>query len=132
MTVDKLRAARNPVSRPAVLCLHQHDEIEIGQLLSVLGSPIYYCSSGREAIAIARAGALSCVLTPLRLPDTGAVKLIRALHRVAPGLAVIVIVDSPGISEAVEVMRRGAHAVIDSRTLNSGLLHHVAPLVNGW
>jgi hypothetical protein len=42
-----------------------------------------------------------------------------------------VIVDSPGISEAVEVMRRGAHAVIDSRKLGSGLLHHVAPLVNG-
>lgn len=131
LVVGKLRAARSPASRPAVLCLHQRDEAEIGQLLSVLRAPIYYCSSGREAIAIARDGALSCVITPLKLPDTAAAKLIRALHRVAPGLAVIVIVDSPGISETVEVMRRGAHAVIDSKTLNSGLLHQVAPLVNG-
>ena len=119
------------VARPAVLCLRQSDEIEIGQLLSVLRSPVYYCASGREALVIARDGALSCVITPLQLPDTSAAKLIRALHRVAPGLAVIVIADSPGISVAVEVMRRGAHAVIDSRTLNSGLLHHVAPLING-
>jgi DNA-binding NtrC family response regulator len=129
--VDKLRAARNPASGPAVLCLRQRDELAIGQLLAVLRSPIYYCSSGREAIAIARDGALSCAIIPLKLPDTGAAKLIRALHRVAPGLAVIVIVDSPGISETVEVMRRGAYAVIDSRTLASGLLHQVAPLVNG-
>ena len=105
--------------------------MEIGQLLAVLRSPIYYCASGREAIAIARDGALSCVITPLRLPDTDAAKLIEALHRVAPGLAVIVIADNPGISEAVEVMRRGAYAVIDSRTLGSGLLHHIAPLING-
>jgi FixJ family two-component response regulator len=114
-----------------VLCLRQRDEVEIGQLLGVLRAPIYYCAGGREAIAIARDGALSCVITPLRLPDTGAAKLIRSLHRVAPGLAVIVIVDSPGISVAVEVMRRGAHAVIDSRKLGSGLLHQVVPLVNG-
>jgi FixJ family two-component response regulator len=129
--VDKLRAARNLAAGPAVLCLRQRDEIEIGQLLSVLRSPIYYCASGREAVAIARDGALSCVITPLRLPDSGAAKLIKQLHRVAPGLAVIVIVNSPDISVAVEVMRRGAHAVIDSRTLSAGLLHHIAPLVHG-
>ena len=114
-----------------MLCLHQRDEVEIGQLLSVLRAPIYYCASGHDAIAIARDGALSCVITPLRLPDAGAARLIRALRRVAPGLAVIVIVDSPGVSEAVEVMRRGAHAVIDSHRLGAGLLHHIAPLVNG-
>lgn len=112
-----------------MLCLRQRDEMEIGQLLTVLRSPIYYCANGREAVAIARDGALSCVITPLRLPDGGAAKLIRQLQRVAPGLAVIVVVKSPDISVAVEVMRRGAYAVIDSRTLNSGLLHHVAPLV---
>jgi len=116
---------------PAVLCLRQRDEVQIGQLLSVLGSPVYYCTSGREAVAIARDGALSCVITPLVLLDTPAATFIARLHRVAPGLAVIVIAENPGISETVEVMRRGAHAVIDSRTLSSGLLHHVAPLVRG-
>lgn len=131
VSVDQALAARKPAAGPVVLCLRQRDELEIGQLLSVLGSPIYYCASGRAAVVIARDSALSCVIAPLMLPDTGAAKLIEELHRVAPGLAVIVIVDSPGISEAVEVMRRGAHAVIDSRTLSSGLLHHVASLVHG-
>ncbi len=90
--------------------------------MTVLRSPIYYCANGREAVAISRDGALSSVFTPLRLPDTGAAKLIRQLHQAGPGLADIVIVNSPEISVAVEVMRRGAYAVIDSRTLNSGLL----------
>jgi DNA-binding NtrC family response regulator len=116
---------------PAVLCLRQRDEVQIGQLLGALGSPVYYCANGREAVAIARYGALSCVIIPLVLLDTPAATLIGRVHRVAPGLAIIVIADSPGISETVEVMRRGAHAVIDSRSLSSGLLHHVAPLVRG-
>jgi DNA-binding NtrC family response regulator len=129
--VGKPPVARTRATGPAVLCLRQRDEVEIGHLLGVLHSPIYYCANGCEAIAIARDGTLCCVLMPLVLPDIAAATLIDELHRVAPGLAVIVIVDSPGISDAVEVMRHGAHAVIDSRTLNAGLLHQVAPLVNG-
>jgi DNA-binding NtrC family response regulator len=124
-------AAGSPAPRPAVLCVRQHRDAEIGRFLGVLGTPIRYCTSGGEAIAIARAGALCCVISPALLPDMAAAQLIDELHRVAPGLAVIVIVDGPLISEAVEVMRRGAHAVIDSHTLHADLLRQVAPLAQG-
>jgi DNA-binding NtrC family response regulator len=58
-----------------------------------------------------------------------ATAMIVALHRVAPGLAVIVIVDDPAVSEAVAVMQAGAHAVVDSRMLSTGLFHNVASLL---
>jgi len=41
------------------------------------------------------------------------------------------VVDNPAVSEAVDVMRSGAHAVIDSRILSAGLMVHVAPLLRG-
>jgi DNA-binding NtrC family response regulator len=119
------------MARPAVLCVRQRSDTELERLLGVLRAPINYCATGSEAIAIARTGLLICVITPLWLPDMRAARLIDELQRVAPGLAVIVIVDGPGVNDAVEVMRHGAHAVIDSRTLHSGLLQQVAPLING-
>jgi DNA-binding NtrC family response regulator len=67
----------------------------------------------------------------LDLPDMGARTLIESLRQVAPGLAVILIADNPAVSEAVTAMKTGAHAVIDSRLLSTGLLLHIAPLLRG-
>ena len=72
---------------------------------------------------------LSCAIVPLQMPDMDASALIGAVHELAPGLAVFVVVDNPAVSEAVLVMRSGAHAVIDSRILSTGLMVHVAPLL---
>ena len=105
---------------PAVLCVQQRDGEEIRRVLAALHAPIRECADGRAAIAAARSGPLSCAVAPLQMPDMDASALIGALRDVAPGLAVFVVVDNPAVSEAVLVMRSGAHAVIDSRILSTG------------
>ena len=121
--------ARKAANQPAVLCVQQRDSEEIKRLVLALQAPLRHCSCGREAIGVARVRPLSCVVAPLLMPDMGAKTLIEALREVAPGLAVIVIVDNPAVSEAVTVMRGGAHAVVDSSILSTGLLLHLAPLL---
>jgi DNA-binding NtrC family response regulator len=127
-------AANGPAAgaarRAPVLCIQHQEHAEIERLLAALDTPLKHCVSGHEAIRIARAMALSCVITPLHLPDMSAATLIESLHDAARGLAVIVIVDNPAVSEAVTVMRCGAHAVVDSRILSTGLFHHLVPLLS--
>ena len=116
--------------RPAVLCVQQRNGDEIKRLLRALRAPLRLCASGLEAIDAARAGSpLTCAIAPLQMPDMGANTLIESLREIAPGLAVIIIVDNPAVSEAVAVMKSGAHAVVDSRILSTGLLRHLAPLL---
>jgi len=114
---------------PAVLCVQQRDSAEIGRVLGALQAPVRTCVDARAAIALARTLPLFCAIVPLAMPDMGASALIKALQAAAPGLAVFVVVDNPAVSEAVDVMRSGAHAVIDSRILSAGLMVHVAPLL---
>lgn len=114
---------------PAVLCVQQRDSEEIRRVLAALQAPVRECADGQGAIAVARTIPLCCAIVPLLMPDVGARALIGSLHAAAPGLAVFVVVDSPAISEAVAVMQSGAHAVIDSRILSTGLMVHLAPLL---
>ncbi len=116
---------------PAVLCVQQRDSEEIRRVLAALQAPLRECADGRAAIEAARAVPLICAIVPLAMPDMGASALIDALHAVAPGLAVFVTADNPAVSEAVAVMRSGAHAVIDNRILSTGLMVHLAPLLRG-
>jgi len=121
-----------PVTTPEVLYLQSQpaaDEVE--RLLQAMGAQVTHCALGREALDIAASRSLSCVLAPAHLADMSATTLIDALQQTAPGLKVIVIVDNPAISEAVEVMQFGAHAVVDSRRLSTGLYAHLAPLLRG-
>ena len=122
------RVAAAP-GQPAVLFVLQRDSEEIRRVLAALQAPVRECADGRGAIAAAQAVPLCCAIVPLQMADMGASALIRSLHAAAPGLAVLVVVDSPAVSEAVAVMRSGAHAVIDSRILSTGLMVHLAPFL---
>jgi DNA-binding NtrC family response regulator len=112
-----------------VLCVQQRDSDEIRRVLAALHAPMRECADGRAAVAAAGGSALSCAIVPLQMPDMSASALIDVLHAAAPGLAVFVVVDNPAVNEAVAVMRSGAHAVIDSRILSTGLMVHLAPLL---
>ncbi len=122
------RAAAAP-GLPAVLSVQQRDSGEIRRVLAALQAPLRECADGQAAIAAAQAVPLCCAIVPLQMPDMDASTLIGGLHSAAPGLAVLVVVDNPAVSEAVTVMRSGAHAVIDSRILSTGLLVHLAPFL---
>ena len=112
-----------------VLCVEQKQDAEIRRLLLALQAVVRFCKTGAEALAVARMQPLACIIAPLQMPDMTARTLIETLRTAAPGLALIVIVDNPAVSEAVTVMRCGAHAVIDGGNLNSGLLQQLAPLL---
>ena len=112
-----------------MLCVEQKHDAEIQRLLIALQASARFCKTGGEALAMARAQPLACIIAPLEMPDMTARALIDTLRTAAPGLALIVIVDNPAVSEAVTVMRSGAHAVVDGSNLNSGLLQHLAPLL---
>lgn len=117
---------------PEVLSLQPQPDVgEVDRLLRAMGAQVTHCTLGREALGIAASRSLSCVLAPAQLADMSATTLIDSLHQTAPGLKVIVIVDNPAVSEAVEAMQFGAHAVVDSRRLSTGLYAHVAPLLRG-
>jgi DNA-binding NtrC family response regulator len=113
----------------AVLYVQDRGGTEVERMLRALSAPVIRCASGREAIAIARIRPLSCVVASLLLADMSATALIPALRQVAPGLAVIVILDNPEVNEAVAVMQAGAHAVVDSQVLSTGLFHNIVPLL---
>jgi len=116
-------------TRPAVLWIQQRDGEEIKRLLVSLQAPLVQCASASEALAVAREVPLACAIAPLELPDMAAQTLIESLRQAAPGLAVILIAENPAVPEAVTAMKSGAHAVIDSRLLSTGLLVHIAPLL---
>jgi DNA-binding NtrC family response regulator len=117
-------------TRPAVLYVQDRGGTEVERMLRALSAPVIRCASGREAIMIARMRPLACVVASLLIADMSATALIPALRNVAPGIAVIVILDNPEVNEAVAVMQAGAHAVVDSQVLSTGLFHHIAPLLD--
>jgi len=114
---------------PVLLYVDQREDSEAERLLKAIAPDLVRCASGREAIDVVRTRAVACVVASLLLADMSATALIPALRQVAPGLAVIVILDQPEVSEAVGVMQAGAWAVVDSKVLSTGLYHHVAPLL---
>lgn len=118
-------------TRPAVLCVQQRDSAKIRSVLSALQAPVLDCRDGAAAIAAAGGKTLSCAIAPLAMPDMPAGTLIAGLHAVAPGLAVLIVVDGPAIADTVALMRAGAHAVIDGAVVSTGLMVHLAPLLRG-
>jgi len=112
-----------------VLYLRDGAVDEVERLLHAMKARVDRCATGSAAVERVRERSYRCVITPLQLPDMDAYALIGALREIAPGLKAIVILDTPGVSEAVAVMHAGAHAVVDSRLLSTGLYHNVAPLL---
>jgi DNA-binding NtrC family response regulator len=101
---------------------------EIKRLLTAMRLPWEACAPGDDTIEAVQHDP-ACLITACGKVADGAATLIKAVHQVAPGLAVIVVIDRPDVAATVEAMRVGAHAVIDGRALATGLLHQVTPLL---
>jgi DNA-binding NtrC family response regulator len=101
---------------------------EIKRLLTAMRMPWEACAPGPGTIEAVRHDP-ACLITPGGNGADWAGTLIEAVHEVAPGLAVIVVIDNPDVAATVAAMRVGAHAVIDGRALATGLLHQVTPLL---
>jgi len=101
---------------------------EIERLLTAMRVPWEACAPGADTLEAVRREA-ACLITPFGNGKDGAQTLIEAVHRVAPGLAVIVVIDNPDVAATVAAMRLGAHAVIEGGALATGPLHQVTPLL---
>lgn len=103
----------------------------IKRLLTAMQLPWEACTPGADmAEAVRRETA--CVVAPFGGDGTDGAdgaSLIEAVHRVAPGLAVIAVIDNPDVAATVDAMRLGAHAVIEADALAAGLHHQVVPLL---
>jgi DNA-binding NtrC family response regulator len=134
---DQAAAAASPSpDRPQTLRRHPvlvvddggAHSIEIERLLTAMRVTWEACAPGAGTLEAVRRDA-ACLITPFGNSKDGARSLIEAVHRVAPGLAVIVVLDNPDVAATVAAMRSGAHAVIEGGALATGLLHQVAPLL---
>ena len=111
------------VGGPAAL----DDRIE--RQLAAMQIGVVRCPTAAEALARAQRDHSRCAIVPTALTDMSAVDLLSRGRESAPELAIVVVIDHPDVASAVQVMKSGAHAVIDSHALGSGLQQHVAPLV---
>jgi len=101
---------------------------EIERLLTAMRVSWEACTPGAGMLEAVRHEA-ACLIISFGNGGDGAQKLIEDVHRVAPGLAVIVVIDNPDVAATVAAMRLGAHAVIEGGALATGLLHQVTPLL---
>jgi DNA-binding NtrC family response regulator len=100
----------------------------IKRLLTAMQLPWEACTPGADmAEAVQRETA--CVVASFGGHGADGASLIEAVHRVAPGLAVIAVIDNPDVAATVDAMRLGAHAVIEADALAAGLHHQVVPLL---
>ncbi len=102
--------------------------LEIERLLTAMRVPWEACGPGSDTLEAVRREA-ACLIAPCGKGRESARSLIEAVHRIAPGLAVIVVIDNPDVADTVAAMRGGAHAVIEGSALATGLLHQVSPLL---
>jgi len=64
--------------------------------------------SGREGLAKALKGAYDLVLTDIRMPDIGGMRVLRDVKRAKPKLPVVIITGYATVRSAVQAMKLGA------------------------
>ncbi|MCC7463645.1 MAG: hypothetical protein IT480_14425 [Gammaproteobacteria bacterium] len=101
---------------------------EIQRLLTAMRVNWEACGPGNDTLNAVRREA-ACLIAHCGQGKEIPVSLINAVHQIAPGLAVIVVIDNPDVADTVAAMRGGAHAVIEGGALATGLLHQVSPLL---
>ena len=76
--------------------------------LSAMGFQVTPCTSGQDALAVARRDIFDLAVTDLRLRGENGLDVTEELLRIHPGLPVIILTAHGSIPNAVEAMQRGA------------------------
>jgi two-component system NtrC family response regulator len=72
------------------------------------GFDVKMAATAEDALAAAQAGPVDLVLTDLRMPGMSGVELMKALRRLNPEIAVIVMTAFGTVASAVDAMKHGA------------------------
>lgn len=132
-TASKTTSSSSATNGRSVLLVHGEfsTDVRIRRQLQALNTQTETCTSGSAALELAADERIVCVIVPPMLPDMSAPALIKSMHEAVPGMPVVVVFEHSDIAETVRVMQAGAHAVIESLSLSSGLTQYVAPLTRG-
>ncbi|MBI3809296.1 MAG: sigma-54-dependent Fis family transcriptional regulator [Nitrospirae bacterium] len=80
--------------------------------LTAMGFAVTACTTGEEAIAVARREVFDLAVTDLRLPDRDGLAVMEELRLIHPSLPVLILTAHGSIPNAVEAMQKGAHGYL--------------------
>ncbi|RPH78500.1 MAG: sigma-54-dependent Fis family transcriptional regulator [Nitrospiraceae bacterium] len=99
--------------------------------LAALGFAVTGCTTGREALAVAKNTRFDLAITDLRLGNEDGLDVTEELLRIHPGLPIIILTAHGSIPNAVEAMQRGAFGYLtkpfDDKELKAKIEEGLSP-----
>jgi two-component system, NtrC family, response regulator GlrR len=99
--------------------------------LTAMGFIVTSCTTGREALAVAKNNRFDLAITDLRLGNEDGLDVTEELLRMHPGLPVIILTAHGSIPNAVEAMQRGAFGYLtkpfDDKELKAKIEEGLSP-----
>ena len=80
--------------------------------LTAMGFAVTACTTGEEAIDVAKREVFALALTDLRLPDRDGLAVLEELRLIHPSLPVLILTAHGSIPNAVEAMQKGAYGYL--------------------
>jgi two-component system response regulator GlrR len=99
--------------------------------LTAMGFAVTGCTTGHEALAVAKNSRFDLAITDLRLGNEDGLNVTEELLRIHPGLPVIILTAHGSIPNAVEAMQRGAFGYLtkpfDDKELKAKIEEGLSP-----
>ena len=111
-----------------VLVIDDEDIVlkSVNKILSEENYEVDVSSSGRQGIDRAIERSYDVILTDIRMPDIGGMRVLRDIKRAKPSLAVIMITGYASVQSAVQAMKLGAADYLEKPFTPDQLLKAVA------
>jgi DNA-binding NtrC family response regulator len=119
---------RKIMEKGKVLVIDDEDIVlkSVNKILSEENYEVDVSSSGRQGIDWAVERSYDVVLTDIRMPDIGGMRVLRDVKRAKPSLAVIMITGYASVQSAVQAMKLGAADYLEKPFTPDQLLKAVA------
>jgi DNA-binding NtrC family response regulator len=119
---------RKVMEKGKVLAIDDEDIVlkSVNKILSEENYEVDVSSSGRQGIDWAVERPYDVVLTDIRMPDIGGMRVLRDIKRAKPSLAVIMITGYASVQSAVQAMKLGAADYLEKPFTPDQLLKAVA------
>jgi DNA-binding NtrC family response regulator len=119
---------RKSMEKGKVLVIDDEDIVlkSVNKILSEENYEVDVSSSGRQGIDRAIERSYDIVLTDIRMPDIGGMRVLRDIKRAKPSLAVIMITGYGSVQSAVQAMQLGAADYLEKPFTPDQLLKAVA------
>jgi DNA-binding NtrC family response regulator len=119
---------RNTMEKGKVLVIDDEEIVlkSVNRILAEENYEVDVSSSGRQGIDRAIERSYDVVLSDIRMPDIGGMRVLRDIKRAKPSLAVIMITGYASVQSAVQAMKLGAADYLEKPFTPDRLLKAVA------